>query len=257
MAIIFDGKTFAFKREQILKKKVEELKKGGVVPHLASILVGNDPASVAYVNLKKKAAERIGIVLDIFDSVEKIAELNNDPKYQGVMVQLPLPKDLREKTDEILSSIEKSKDVDGLRSDSPFLHPTSKAAIQILKEAERVLGKTPKTVCVVGATGMVGTPLVGELKRLGYEVFECTSETHNLKGKTLASDAIVSATGKEGLIAKDMVKNDAIVIDVGYPKGDVVFDEVKEEASFITPVPGGVGPATVICLLENLISALE
>ena len=116
-------------------------------------------------------------------------------------------------------------------------------------------GASQFTICVLGATGMVGKPLVEELKAEKYEVIECDSKTHNLKDETVKGDILVSVTGVPGIIKADMVKPDAIVIDVGSPKGDVDFPEVEKVASFITPVPGGVGPVTITCLLENLVSA--
>ena len=245
MAIIFDGRTFAAKKEEELKEKVSTLRQRGIVPRLASILVGDDPASKLYVGLKKKAAERVGIEVEVIDSTDEIERLNKDEGVKGIMIQMPLPDGLEDRTESIINSINPDKDVDGLRSDSKFLHPTSKAVIDILKEAEGQLKVKPKSACVVGGRGMVGAPLVKELKRLGYELTEKREE----------ADILVSCTGTPNLIEPDMVKKGAIVIDVGSPKGDVEFEDVSKKASFITPVPGGVGPVTISCLLENLISA--
>ncbi len=263
MATFFDGRLFAAEKEVSLGLKVLGLKARGVYPKLASILVGNNPASELYVNLKKKAAERIGAEVDIYFISEKaklddiillIDTLNTDINVHGIMIQLPLPVSLSKFKNQIIESIGPSKDVDGLRSDSQFLHPTSKAVIDILKFAEKGLEVSPKTVCVVGATGMVGTPLVKELRIEGYEVVECDTKTSNLKEKTLKVEVLISTTGIPNLIDKNMVKKDAIVIDVGSPKGDIEKG-VEKKASFITPVPGGVGPVTISALLENLISA--
>lgn len=263
MATIFDGRLFAAEKEVSLGLKVLGLKARGVYPKLASILVGNNPASELYVNLKKKAAERIGAEVDIYFISEKtkldeiillIDTLNTDEDVHGIMVQLPLPKPISQFKDQIIEAIDPKKDVDGLRSNSQFLHPTSKAVVDILKFAEKGLEVSPKTVCVVGATGMVGTPLVKELRIEGYEVVECDSKTADLKEKTLKGEVLISTTGIPDLINKDMVKKDAIVIDVGSPKGDVE-EGVEKKASFMTPVPGGVGPVTISALLENLISA--
>jgi len=245
MSIIFAGRAFASKKEKELKEKVQELKKKGINPTLASILVGEDPASKLYVALKGKAAERAGIKLEVFDSVDVIEDLNKDPRFQGIMIQLPLPQEFKARSQEIVNTISPQKDVDGLRGDSKFLHPTSKAVVDILKEAEKELNLNPKSVCVVGSGGMVGAPLVKELKRLGYELIEERNQ----------ADVLISCTGVAGLITADMVKDGAIVIDVGSPKGDVDFAGVSPKAAFITPVPGGVGPVTISCLLENLISA--
>jgi methylenetetrahydrofolate dehydrogenase (NADP+)/methenyltetrahydrofolate cyclohydrolase len=173
------------------------------------------------------------------------------------MIQMPLPGKLEEKRAEIVNVIHPEKDVDGLRKDSDYLHPTSKAVIDILHYAEGELSlKTGDSkVVVVGATGMVGAPLVHELKDEGYSVVECNSKTKNLTKEVLKGDVVISTTGIQGIIKEDMVKPEAIVIDVGSPRGDVNFYEVERKSAFITPVPGGVGPVTISCLLENLISA--
>lgn len=270
MATIFDGRKFAAEKEISLQNRVLGLKARGVYPKLASIIIGNDPASVLYVNLKKKAAERIGAELDVYHISEKakldeiillINTLNTDKTVQGIMIQLPLPKELVNCKLEIVNSITPAKDVDGLRKDSLFLHPTSKAVVEIIDEAKKdknvrlPLKGNPCKVVVVGATGMVGAPLVKELKTEGYEVVECNSDTPTLKGETLQGDIVISCAGVPNLIMDDMIKDGAIVIDVGSPQGDVDFELVSKKASFITPVPGGVGPVTISCLLENLISA--
>ena len=269
MATIFDGRKFAAEKEITLQNRVLGLKARGVYPKLASIIIGNDPASVLYVNLKKKAAEKTGAEVDIYNIPENskvddltllIDTLNTDKTVRGIMIQLPLPSPMSKFKNRIIESINPKKDVDGLRPDSEFLHPTSKAVIEIIDKAKKdknyVRKASPCKVVVVGATGMVGTPLVKELKIEGYEVIECDSKTPDLQGLSLQADILVSTTGVPDIIKGDMVKNWAIVIDVGSPRGDVDFDSVVKKASFITPVPGGVGPVTIICLLENLISHL-
>lgn len=264
MAIIFDGRQFAAEKEEVLKIRVFGLKSRGVYPKLASILIGTDPASQLYVNLKKKAAERIGAEVDIYlikvnsklkELLLLIKTLNEDDTVKGIMIQMPIPGDLGKSRQQIVNSIDPEKDVDGLRTDSPYLHPTSKAVFQILKETEQKLNRKVESVCVVGAFGMVGVPLVKELKNEGYQVSECGSKTGDIKPNTIIADAVISATGVPGLIKSEMIKKGAVVIDVGSPKGDVNFAEVSQKADFITPVPGGVGPVTISCLLENLISA--
>ncbi len=264
MAIIFDGKKFALEKETNLAIRVLGLKTRGVYPKLASILVGNDPASQLYVNLKKKAAERIGAEVDIYlikerskleDLILLINTLNEDPTVQGIMVQMPIPGVLGESRKEIVDAIKSEKDVDGLRDDSPFLHPTSKAVVQVIDEAKKEEPLKGSRVVVVGASGMVGKPLVKELKEQNYEVIECNSKTPNLKEKTLQADVLVSVTGVPNIIKEDMVSPGVVVIDVGSPKGDVEFAGVSKKAGFISPVPGGVGPITISCLLENLLSA--
>ncbi len=264
MAIIFDGRAYAAEKEKSLAIRVLGLKAREVYPKLASILVGNDPASQLYVNLKKKAAERIGAEVDIYlikenskpeDLMLLIKTLNEDDSVHGIMIQMPIPGSIGVLKDQILSSIDPEKDVDGLKLDSRFLHPTSKAAVDILKEAETALSLKPKSVAVVGATGMVGAPLVKELKKEGYKVIEASGKTENLTGKLKTADVIISATGTPGLINADMVKKSAIIIDIGSPKGDV-DPGASVKAGFITPVPGGVGPVTITSLLENLILAV-
>jgi len=264
MAIIFDGRAFAAQKRELLKSKIEPLGKKGAAPHLASVIVGDNPASLLYVGLKKKAAEQIGAKVDIYhlgnntkkeELVDLIESLNKDASVHGIMIQLPLPQGLSGDKETIISQINPKKDVDGLRADSPFLHPTSKAVIEILNSAKTLLKRKPELVCVVGSSGMVGMPLVKELKKENYKVIECSSLTKNLREKTQDADVVVSTTGKENIIGAEDVKNQAIVIDVGSPKADVDFNKVLSKSAFITPVPGGVGPVTITCLLENLIAA--
>ena len=177
--IIFDGKAFAETKKEELKIVISGLKSRGIYPHLASILIGNDEASSLYVSLKKKAAEGIGAELDPYflpestklsDVLMLIDSLNKDENVQGIMVQLPIPGELGKHKDEIISAIDSKKDVDGLLENSLFVHPTSKAVIDILHEAEQELKDVKKKVTVVGSTGMVGTPLVKELVRQGWAI---------------------------------------------------------------------------------------
>lgn len=267
MATVFDGRLFAAKKEANLGIRVLGLKARGVYPKLASIIIGKNPASELYVNLKKKAAERIGAEVDIYflgenskidDILLLIDTLNTDEGVNGIMVQLPLPGSIAKFKDQIIGSIKQKKDVDGLRDGSQFLHPTAKAVMDILHEAEDILRLpsrvSPCKVAVVGSTGMVGAPLVKELKEEKYNVIEVNAETHDLAKKVKSADVLISATGVPSLIKSEMVKPGAIVIDVGSPKGDVEA-EVSKKAAFVTPVPGGVGPVTISCLLENLIEA--
>ncbi len=266
MAIIFDGKSFANEKEEKLIFRVLELKKRGVTPHLVSILVGDDSASQLYTNLKKKAVEGLGgdmtiIKLSEKASVEKILEsidwYNKDPEIQGIMVQMPLPGVLSESKFKIINSINPDKDVDGLRADSKYVHPTAKAVFDIVDFANGYLdlSKSLQAV-VVGSNGMVGKLTSLLLKEKGYRVIECDIETPNLAEETLKADLLVSATGSPKLIKEDMIKKDAIVIDVGAPTGDCDLG-IKSKASFVTPVPGGVGPVTIVSLVENLVEACE
>lgn len=267
MATIFDGRAYAEEKIKKLDLEVAKLKNRGIYPKLASILIGEDPASKLYVSLKKKKAEAIGAEMDTYFLKEKenietilalIDSLNSDASVYGVMVQLPLPANFSKKDKEkIIGSIKKEKDVDGLREDSLFLHPTSKAVMDVIDESKKTTDhRSSPVVCVVGSTGMVGKPLVKELKKEGYKVNGCNHNTKNLKEKTLKADILISATGIPNLVTCDMVKKGATIIDVGSPKGD--FDpEVSKVAGFMTPVPGGIGPITIASLLENLVKASE
>ncbi len=251
MSIIFDGKAYAAKKILELDGQVALLKNKGIHPKIASILVGDDPAGRLYVSLKKKRAESIGIEMDVYYFKESelleniltlIDTLNFDYSVHGIMIQLPLPEAIKNYKLKIINSIKSCKDVDGLREDSPFVHPTAMAVMEVIKES----GKKVKTICVVGKTGMVGSALLKEIKNTDYKLVE----------KSEDADILVSATGSPNIIKVNMVKKGAIVIDVGSPKGDI-DPEVSEVAGFLTPVPGGIGPITISCLLENLVKASE
>lgn len=265
MSIIFDGKAYAAKKKILLQSSADKVREMGIVPHMATILIGSDPASILYTNLKKKFIENLGCQVDVYNLPETvkyeeiellIKTLNDDDSVHGIMIQLPLPEAIQNYKLQITNLIAREKDVDGLRDDSDYLHPTSKAVMEVLALAIYETRIDVITVCVIGANGMVGKPLVKEFKKLGYIVLEANSDTdkETLQGRTLQSDAIISATGVMNLISPEMIKEDAIVIDVGSPHGDVA-SEVRQKVSFFTPVPGGVGPVTITCLAENLISA--
>lgn len=260
--IIFNGKKFAQEKEKELRKKVSKLKS---TPKLVSILVGEDPSSVLYTNLKKKAGERVGIEFEIMkfpDSISAlylikvIKTLNSDETVNGVMVQLPLPVTLKEKTQKILNNIDPKKDVDGLTQKSVFIPATTKAVIRIIGVAKENVDTKDEKIVVVGSKGTVGKSLMKELKNLKYSVVGLDQETKDLKTQTLKGDILISATGKPNLIKESFVKGESVIIDVGSPKGDVSFNKVAKIASFITPVPGGVGPVTIVSLFENLITGL-
>jgi methylenetetrahydrofolate dehydrogenase (NADP+) / methenyltetrahydrofolate cyclohydrolase len=247
--------------------------------------VGEDPASILYQNLKKKAAERIGAEvkiknyeagIKISDLIDEINTLNSDPAVNGIMIQLPLPASFtKDDRDKIIKAIALEKDVDGLRTDSKFIAPTAKAVLEVFTEALKVvpLKVDPLKVSVIGATGFEGKLIVKALnqeykqslaredgknkglKGIGkIEVIELNSKTENLEEMVKNSDVVISVTGIPDLIKQDMVKEGAILIDVGAPKGDIE-KKAYEKASFVSPVPGGVGPVTISCLLENLIKA--
>lgn len=269
MVYIFSGREFAQQKEQELKLRVRELKSQGVNPKILAVLVGNDPASVLYTSLKKQAAERVGIELQLVklspdsrrDVVYQIKVANKDESIQGVMVQMPLPKELgsERSREKVIFSIVANKDVDGLTPKKRFKPATLKAIMYAISQAQDK-GYLPKldkiAVCVVGATGTVGKSVVRELKKIGIRPKQCDIKTKNLKYYTKKADLLISAAGVPGLITADMVKQGVVVVDVGAPKGDV-DQSVREVAAFLTPVPGGIGPMTVACLLENVVSAAE
>lgn len=263
--VIFDGREFASKKEEALIPKMIELTEKGIIPHLVSILIGDDPASHLYTDLKKKAIERMGgemtvVLLSQKTPVEKVLEAinwyNNDPEIHGIMVQMPLPAgEIRNTKSEILNTIKPEKDVDGLRTDSKFTHPTAKAVMDIIDFANGYLDMSSKLKCtVLGAHGMAGASIAKELKKRGYDTVESDVRTNNLIESVKSADILVSATGQARLISESMIKENTIIIDVGSPVGDCDLS-LNSKASFITTVPGGVGPVTIACLLENLIQA--
>ena len=266
MVYIFDGRAFAATKEAKLKDKVSLLKRAGVTPKLVSIIVGDNRVSKLYLSLKRKAAKRVGAELEIKifakdttvnQLINLIEKLNKEKSVNGIMIQLPLPERFsKSDREEIINAIGPKKDVDGLREDSLYLAPTPKAVIEAIKIAElRINNYRLRKVTVVGARGFVGEKIAKLLREKSYQVIECNSRTKDLKLKTKKADILISATGVPGLIKKEMIKKGAVVIDIGAPKGDVLFDDLVAKASFITPVPGGIGPVTIVCLLENLIEA--
>ncbi len=234
--MIIDGRKIADERLKDLRSKIKNLKKK---PKLAIILIGDDPASEIYVNLKVKKARELGIETEVRQ------DLNTDA--DGIIVQLPGGEDLIEK-------IPPEKDVDGLTGKSKFLPATVKAILIIL-DRFRLGGRNDTCVYVIVGQGrLVGRPLADYLEKNNFKVIRCDEFTQNLKEETLKGDVLVVATGKEKLITADMVKSGAIVIDCGAPKAEV-DPAVSGVAHAISPVPGGIGPVTVVCLLENLVEA--
>lgn len=278
---IIDGRKLALLRQQ---KLVEQIKKLNKTPKIVSILVGDDPPSVLYTKIKQNKAEEIGINFQPihFESASphvkweavcsKIRELNNDESVNGIMIQLPLPEQFLKGRDEkeLLRLIVPEKDVDGLnyaQKVGPFVPAAVKAVLSILEDENIKI--SDKHAVVVGASDLVGKPVAEELKKAGAIVEICDSQTADLESYTLSADILVSATGVPKLITGDMVKCGVVVIDVGASSigrstsgreiivGDVDFQSVYPKASKITPVPGGVGPMTVISLMENVVEAIH
>ncbi len=275
MTTIINGKEIAEKITENLKQKVSKME---IKPHLAVIQVGNNEASNIYVNLKKKKAEDVGIKSSIIkfhetiteqELINEIKKLNDNDNVNAILVQLPLPKNIN--TENIIKTIIPQKDVDGFTAENsgdlingfaPKAMPcTPKGIIRLLKEYNiQIEGKH---AVIVGRSNIVGKPLSMLLLRKNATVTICHSKTQNLKEITKQADILISAVGKK-IIFKDMVKPDAVVIDVGIFKdengkttGDVDFENVKEVASYITPVPKGVGPMTIASLLENTVELFE
>jgi len=262
---IIDGKKIA----SVIKDKIRnDIIKHKNKPVLAVVLIGDDPASILYVNIKEKTCKKIGIGFKKFilpknikedEVINLIEKINTDKNISGFIVQLPLPNHLN--TEKIINCLNPSKDIDGLGKNSKYVPPTALAIMEIFKYYNIALKNT--NICLVGHGRLVGEPLANIFKKYNYKVDICTEKTNNLKNHTLNADILISATGKPGLITKDMVKNNAVIIDAGTSVekidnnlssilGDVDFENVKDIASYITPPKGGVGPVTVSKLLENL-----
>jgi methylenetetrahydrofolate dehydrogenase (NADP+)/methenyltetrahydrofolate cyclohydrolase len=267
MSVIFNGKKFAEEKLKLLKPKAGKLVKKGVIPKLVSFTIGENPPNLLYLNLKKKAAEKVGIKVEIVqlrDDVKTeelknlIQDKNSDNTVHGIIVQLPLPADFTEENrNEIITTIDPEKDVDGLNNNSIYLTPVVKAVIEIVRQASNYLPKNREAkVVVVGAKGFEGRKIYQIFKEMGYDVEGVDLGGKNLIPKTQSADIMISVTGSEGLITKDMVKEGVIIIDVGSPRGDIQ-KEAYPKASFVSPVPGGVGPVTIACLMENLIISSE
>jgi len=276
-AIILDGKKVAQEIQKELSSKVEELKGKGITPGLAVIRVGEDPSSLIYVRNKKRKAEEVGIHFEEHtlkentsqdELIELIARLNSDSRIEGIVLQLPLPDHLDEKR--ILEKISPDKDVDGfhplnmgrlLKGEPSFIPATPRGIVELLDRYKIPL--EGKRAVVVGRSDIVGKPLAFLLLARNATVTICHSKTKDLSLITREGDILVAALGKPGFIKEKMVKEGSVIIDVGINRvgnkivGDVDFEKVKEKASYITPVPGGVGPMTIVMLLKNVLEAAE
>lgn len=271
-AKILDGKALALKTTNELSEIVADYKKRGLYPKLATVLVGSDPASRVYVNLKKKDSEKIGINYEEFyyddiseeDLLLLIDKLNNRADIHGILVQLPLPKHID--TNKILEKIDPLKDVDGfnplnvgriLLNISDLFPCTPKGVVKILDEYNIPIEGADITI--INRSNIIGKPLAAMMINRGGTVTVVHTKTKNLKEKVRNADIVIVGVGKTDFLTADMVKEGAVVVDVGITrdidgiKGDVKYDEVSKKTSYITPVPGGVGPMTRAMLLENLI----
>ena len=287
-AKIIDGKQVAADMRAELKEEVARLARDGIVPGLGVILVGEDPASQSYVKAKERACEEIGLFSDDnrlpADASQQelmavVERMNNDPKINGILVQLPLPKHLNEA--EVLLAIAPDKDVDGFHpmnvgrmvvGEKAFLPCTPHGVIQLLlRSGVEIEGAN---VVIVGRSNIVGKPVANMLiqknKMGNATVTVCHTRTKNLTEHTRRADVIIAAAGRPDTITADMVKDGVVVIDVGVNRvedstkkrgyrlvGDVDFEAVKEKASLITPVPGGVGPMTITMLLYNTVESAK
>lgn len=276
MAEILDGKLVAEKIRNKLKDDVEELKKNGIIPKLAVIMVGNDASSKIYVRNKSIACNEIGIEYEEFllddnttmeELLELIEKLNKDDSIHGILLQSPIPRGLD--INEAFKAIAPNKDVDGFNpcnvgklclGQDTFISCTPYGIIKLLEEYG--IDIEGKDAVVVGRSNIVGKPMMQCLLNKNATVTVCHSKTIKLERATKKADILVVAIGKPKFITKDMVKDGAVVIDVGINRGedgklcgDVDFDEVKEIASYITPVPGGVGPMTIAMLMHNIVKA--
>ncbi|MFA5961478.1 MAG: tetrahydrofolate dehydrogenase/cyclohydrolase catalytic domain-containing protein [Parcubacteria group bacterium] len=278
MTKIIDGKKIAEEIKEELKSDVLALGEKGIVPGLVVILAGEDSASQVYVKNKERVAKEIGINSEVVrmsaetsqEELEKIIlQYNVDEKIHGILVQLPLPKNIDAK--KIINLIDPKKDVDCFHpenvgrmmiGDARFLPCTPAGILELLERSE--ISVEGKNVTIVGRSNIVGKPLAVMLINLGATVTVCNSKTKNLQKLCAQADILISATGRAGLICAEMVKQDAVVIDVGINRneegklvGDVDYIRVCDKTSCITPVPGGVGPMTIMMLMRNTIIAAK
>ena len=278
MAVIIDGKELAKKIRANLKIECEELKKKNINSKLAVIMVGEDPASKVYVRNKSRACEDVGIEYEEYlldanitqkELIELIEKLNNDKTINGILLQSPIPSNLD--INEAFRTISSEKDVDGFNpvnvgklvlNQDTFVSCTPYGIMKMFEEYD--IDLTGKNVVILGRSNIVGKPLIHCCLNKNATVTSCHSKTQNLAQKAKEADILISAIGKANFVTADMVKDGAVVIDVGINRlnngkitGDVDFESVKEEASYITPVPGGVGPMTIAMLMNNVIKATK
>ena len=278
MAVIIDGKELAKKIRANLKIECEELKNKQINPKLAVIMVGDDPASKVYVRNKSKVCEDVGIEYKEYllssntkqkELIELIEKLNQDKTINGILLQSPIPANLD--INEAFRTISPQKDVDGFNpvnvgklvlNQDTFVSCTPYGIMKMFEKYN--IDLTGKNVVILGRSNIVGKPLMHCCLNKNATVTVCHSKTQNLAQKAKEADILISAIGKAQFVTADMVKENAVVIDVGINRlengkitGDVDFENVKEKASYITPVPGGVGPMTIAMLMNNVIKATK
>jgi len=276
MATIIDGKAIAAKIRGEIADEVKRLATRGVTPGLAVVLVGEDPASKVYVSMKEKACQDVGIFSDEHklpaetgegELLELIDRLNNDPRIHGILVQLPLPKQID--TDKVLEAISPHKDVDGFHPynvgrlvvGKPLFQPCTPYGVMVMLR-ETGVELAGKEVVVVGRSNIVGKPVALMCLQQNATVTICHSKTRDLAAKVGMADVVIAAVGQPEMIKGEWIKEGAVVIDVGVNRvgdkklvGDVAYATASERASAITPVPGGVGPMTITMLMSNTVKA--
>lgn len=257
MPIEMSSRTITEKIYAELRPSVSELIAQGKQPKLDVVLVGHDSSSLAYIKIKQKRAEEIGIDFSLHRLDENTSEesvltvienLNNEETVSGIIIQLPLPEHID--TDKVLKAVALEKDVDGLRPGTNFTPPTVQAIIELLHAYD--IKVVDKKIVLVGEGRLVGGPLHRELKGLNLDITICDKSTSDLAACTINADILVSATGNEHLIQPSMVKEGAVIIDVDR---EVNFEAVYDKVGYITPQKGGVGPLTVAFLLSNVVEA--
>ncbi|PFK45988.1 bifunctional methylenetetrahydrofolate dehydrogenase/methenyltetrahydrofolate cyclohydrolase FolD [Bacillus cereus] len=278
VAVIIKGNEVAEKKRAQLKEEVVKLKEQGIVPGLAVILVGEDPASRSYVKGKEKGCEQVGIYSELIEFPDTITEerllaeidrLNEDERINGILVQLPLPKHIEEKA--IIERISPEKDVDGfhpisvgrmMTGQDTFLPCTPHGIVELVKETN--LDISGKHVVVIGRSNIVGKPVGQLFLNENATVTYCHSKTKNIKELAKLADILIVAVGRPKMVTADYIKEGAVVIDVGVNRldtgklcGDVDFDNVLDIAGYITPVPKGVGPMTITMLLHNTVESAK
>lgn len=276
-----DGKIIAQKILNKLLQRTKKLKRRRIIPHLVIFLIGNDPASKAYVRQKGNKAKIIGAKTTIIHFASTITEkkllleiekYNSDKKTHGVIVQQPLPPHIN--TEKIVNSIDPKKDIDSFHPKSPFPMPLAKAVLEILKEVYFLIpGAEPrsfrewlksKKIIVIGKGATGGKPVIKLLKELGIQPLVIDSKTEKSENITKIADIIISAVGKPNIVRPEMIKDDVVLISIGLHKkkdnklhGDYEEEKIKNITSFYTPTPGGVGPVNVAMLLSNLLTSAE